>query len=447
MQLNEQQVLALAPDAASAANGRKLASAANWSNLGKSARSLWGECKGSGAKPYQVRVDLADFASKCSCPSHKFPCKHALGLLVLTANQPALPGETGEGGEPDWVAEWLDKRSDNAARKEARAVAKAEAPVDEAAQKKRAEKRDNRVRDGLAAFQVWLEDLVRNGMARLPAEGPRIWEQQAARLVDAQAPGLAARVRLLADVPGGTDDWPERLLGELGRMALALRSHDRLEDLPPPLQQTLRQYLGYALREEDVLIQGQSLRDRWQVIGQANEEDDKVRVQRSWLLGEQSGRSALLLQFAAGAQSFAASWLPGSAFDAELVYYPGALLQRALLKGQAAPLPMPQAFSHAVDIAGLLDESAAMLAQNPWLERHAAVLRGVVARRGGKRNDQDWQVVDQAGLSLPLSGGEQWLWLALTGGKPCDVAVEWDGHRIRPLGAYAGGRYFTLGGA
>lgn len=440
MQLNEQQVLALAPDSASAANGRKLSAAGNWSNLGKSPRALWGECKGSGAKPYQVRVDLSDFASKCTCPSHKFPCKHALGLLVLTANQPA---QVADAAELEWVAEWLDKRSDNAAKKEARAIAKAEAPVDEAAQKKRAEKRDTRVRDGLAAFQVWLEDLVRNGMARLPAEGPQIWEQQAARLVDAQAPALAARVRLLADLPGGAPGWPQQLLGELGRMALALRAHERLEELAPAMQQTVRQYLGYTLREEDVLVQGESQRDRWQVIGQANEEDDKVRIQRTWIVGERSGRSALLLQFAAGAQNFASSWLPGTAFEADLAYWPGALPQRALLKGQAAPLPAPQAFSHAASIAELLDQSATMLAHNPWLERHAAVLRGVAA----KHSDGQWQVVDETGLALPLHGEHHWLWLALGGGKPGDVAVEWDGQRARALGTYADGRYFALGGA
>ena len=120
MQLTEQQVLALAPDAGSASNGKKLAQAKNWPLLGRSQRALWGECQGSGAKPYQVRLDMADFASKCSCPSFKFPCKHALGLLVLTANQPQL---VADGSEPAWVAEWLDKRSDTAARKEAKAAA------------------------------------------------------------------------------------------------------------------------------------------------------------------------------------------------------------------------------------------------------------------------------------------------------------------------------------
>ncbi|MDQ3283523.1 MAG: SWIM zinc finger family protein, partial [Acidobacteriota bacterium] len=31
---------------------------------------------------------LTDLASKCSCPSRKFPCKHAVGLLVLGVQSP-----------------------------------------------------------------------------------------------------------------------------------------------------------------------------------------------------------------------------------------------------------------------------------------------------------------------------------------------------------------------
>ncbi|NQW99438.1 SWIM zinc finger family protein [bacterium] len=36
----------------------------------------------------------ADFAGKCSCPSRKIPCKHALGLMLMAALTPAgLPVE------------------------------------------------------------------------------------------------------------------------------------------------------------------------------------------------------------------------------------------------------------------------------------------------------------------------------------------------------------------
>ncbi|MRT44910.1 SWIM zinc finger family protein, partial [Xylella fastidiosa subsp. multiplex] len=85
------QVLALAPDAASRKAGSKLGAAGPWSEAGSSDEgAVWGLCKGSGSKPYQTVVDLADAAGpayKCSCPSRKFPCKHALGLLLLWAGE------------------------------------------------------------------------------------------------------------------------------------------------------------------------------------------------------------------------------------------------------------------------------------------------------------------------------------------------------------------------
>ncbi|MHA7682844.1 SWIM zinc finger family protein [Cupriavidus sp. PET2-C1] len=439
MQLSEQQVLALAPDSGAASNGKKLAQARQWPLLGRSGRAVWGECQGSGAKPYQVRVDLADFASKCSCPSFKFPCKHSIGLLVLAANQPAL---VIEGDEPGWVSDWLDKRADTSARKEARALAKAEAPVDEAAQHKRAERRESRVRDGLAGLQVWLEDLVRNGLARLPAQGPGFWEQTAARLVDAQASGLAARVRALADLPGSREDWPERLLPELGRLALAVRAYERIDGLAPDLQQALRQTIGFSLREEEVLAQGEARRDRWQVIGQAADADERVKVRRTWLVGEASGRHAQFLQFAAGSQPFESSWLPGTAFEGELAFWPGAGSQRALLKGTATPLPLPAAFAVARSSLQLLDEAASMLAANPWHERIATVLEGAVPIHHEGR----WQVADSAGHALPVAGRDHWLWMALAGGRPHALAAEWDGSGIRPLGLFAQGRYHVLAG-
>jgi hypothetical protein len=440
MQLTEQQVLALAPDSGSASNGKKLAQVTQWPTLGRSARTVWGECQGSGSKPYQVRVDLADFASKCTCPSRKFPCKHALGLLVLAANEPAALAET---DEPEWVAEWLDKRVESAVKKEARAAAKADAPVDEEAQRKRAEKRDTRVRDGIAGLQLWLEDLVRNGLARLPAEGPALWERQAARLVDAQAGGLGARLQALADLPGTDDDWPPRLLAELGKLSLAARAYEYIDQLPPPLQQTLRQFAGFSLREEDVLAAGDIVRDRWQVIGQCVDHGDRIRTQRTWLMGEASGRNALLLQFAAGMQPLAASWIPGTAFEGELAFYPGAGMQRALLKGAASPSPAPAAFLRSCSMMQMLDDAATMLAANPWHERLATVLQSVapVVRDG------QWLMVDSEGHCLPLVRAEHWIWLAVSGGHPHDVAVEWDGKAARPLGMLIDGYYYVLTGA
>src|SRR4051812_28757030 len=74
--LTTEQVLALAPDAASVKAGQGLANPASWVSLGRDERSVWGECQGSGKLPYRTQMDAHGPAFHCSCPSRKFPCKH-----------------------------------------------------------------------------------------------------------------------------------------------------------------------------------------------------------------------------------------------------------------------------------------------------------------------------------------------------------------------------------
>ena len=121
MDITVDAVLALAPDDASVKAARSLASPGKWQTLGFDEVSAWGLCQGSGSKPYQTKVDLSGPACSCSCPSRKIPCKHALALLRLLAQQ---KGAFAEGGRPDWVSEWLEGRQQRAAKKEAGAGAK-----------------------------------------------------------------------------------------------------------------------------------------------------------------------------------------------------------------------------------------------------------------------------------------------------------------------------------
>lgn len=107
-----EQVLALAPDDASRKAGARLGGAGPWSQTGGSASgAVWGLCKGSGSKPYRTVVDLSGPAYKCSCPSRKFPCKHALGLLLLRAAEGLDTSAEVSAAAPDWAREWLAERA------------------------------------------------------------------------------------------------------------------------------------------------------------------------------------------------------------------------------------------------------------------------------------------------------------------------------------------------
>ena len=201
LQISSEQVLALAPDSSSAAAGKKLANTRHWKNLGQNAEAVWGECQGSAL--YQVRADTVTFSVKCTCPSHKFPCKHGIGLLLLATDAGSVPSAD----PPDWVTEWLSRRKSALTRKaeeheqqEKQEKSPGQAPTDQ--QQKRIQKRESLVLKGLDSLDLWMSDLVRNGLASVEGQPATFWEREAAQLVDAQAPGIAGRVRRLAQIPG-----------------------------------------------------------------------------------------------------------------------------------------------------------------------------------------------------------------------------------------------------
>jgi hypothetical protein len=445
MQLTADQVLALAPDASSAAAGRKLASAKGWQGLGRNPAALWGECQGSAL--YQVRVDLSDLTAKCSCPSRKFPCKHALGLLLLAAMTPAaLP----EGEPPEWVSDWLNRRAATAERREEKKAqqvdtsADAEKSVSPAGTRasKGGDKRLARVRAGLDALDLWLDDLMRNGIASVETQPVAFWERQAARLVDAQAPGVAGRLRRLSAIPNASRDWPARLLDGLGRLALLTHAFRRLDGLDPALQEDVRGAIGWSLGQEEVAARGEAVSDDWLVLGQRVTTEERLRTQWTWLLGARTGRYALVLQFAHGGQPFPSMIIPGTLLAAELAFWPSAWPLRALVRERrSSPTSIGAPLPGHPSLAALLDHVATATARQPWLDRFPCAVSGVVPICGG---ESVWLVRDADGAALPLADGEHWRLLALSGGTPVDLAAEWDGEALLPLGVLADGTYHLL---
>lgn len=441
-QLTSDQVLALAPDGSSASAGKKLGNLKHWKGVGLNVEALWGECQGSAL--YQVKIELASLTCQCSCPSRKLPCKHSLGLLLLAAGGSIEAAEL-----PEWVTDWLSKRAASATRKQERAekTAKAATTVPSAAQRKTAEKRLANVKKGVETLDLWLNDLVRQGLATVATQPTSFWYQQAARLRDAQAGALDTRVRRLASIPNASPNWPEELLSELGKLALLTHAFQREEQLEPGMREEVHQLIGWSLTQDEVSVQGETICDDWLILGQVVREEERGKTQRTWLSGQRSGRSAMILQFSMAGQPFAETFALGSHQEAELTFWPGAYPQRAFLRnrlGTIAPITDPLPGGESIDT--FLTSVARALACQPWLERFLCVLSTVlpVCAEQGTR----WHVRDAAGQALPLVEAESsWLLLALSGGQPVDLAAEWDGTTLHPLGVLTEGTYTCVGRA
>jgi hypothetical protein len=415
------RVLALAPDASSRRAAQLLAAGRSWSLTGAVDDSaLWGECLGSAVTPYRTVVDLSGPAYRCSCPSRKFPCKHALALMLLWSDSTVGTN----GGPPDWAAIWLAGRSAKADPKDPKA------PADPAAALRRAEQREARVASGLTEVDRWLCDQVRQGLATSQRYGYRHWDDIAARMVDAQASGLADRLRALAAVPHSGPGWDGRLLEEYALLRLLAVAGREQAGLPPPLRDTVRSRVGFTVRQADVLASATPVRDRWQVLGWRDLDQDRIRTRRVWLRGRHTGRTALILSFAAIGQSLDDSFTVGTQTDADLAFYPAAAPLRALVvtRHDTGPGGVPPG----VTVAGLLAGYAAALRLDPWLDTWPAVLDVTPARAPLPG------LYDAAGDALPLhpGAGDCWPLLALSGGHPLTVAGEWTPRGLWPLTAW-----------
>ncbi len=186
-----------APDAASLAAARELARPGPWSQAGSTETLVWGKCQGSGKTPYQVSIDLNGPAYRCGCPSRKFPCKHALALLLMWVQG---NGSVADVDRPaDFAGEWAEQRATGSKANQRTA------PVDLEARAKRQADRQALMTAGIDDFALWLTDLIRGGTAQARRQPWGWWDTAAARLVDGQLPGLADRVRTMGSevsVPG-----------------------------------------------------------------------------------------------------------------------------------------------------------------------------------------------------------------------------------------------------
>jgi SWIM zinc finger len=447
MALTRGTIEAMAPDQSALKAAAGLLKPKHWPARARAGGLIWGECQGSGANPYRVAADTEDPGSKCTCPSRKFPCKHALALMwMFVDDAKSFP----EGATPDWVQEWMGRRrkstlptaSSNAKSLDTAAAAEpASAPDPEAEGKRRdaaarraAETRES-VRAATEDLELWVADQLRTGLSGfLGAAGERC-RRIAARLVDAKAAGLASRI----------DEMPSRLLGlpaeeridaaiaELGKLILLARAWRA-----SPLAPDLRREVITAETREEVLAGDPAIRvtSCWEVLGERIlTRRDGLVSHSTWLLNLQPVTPssmgppfALLLDFfPASAGRRRGAFVAGERFAAELAFYPGPVPLRAIIAARQDSAAPDGTWPEAAPDP--FTEYAAQLLEVPWLiERPLLLPAGRLCLDAGGR--PWWQATD--GLSAPLREMPP---LVALGTMIEQAAGLWDGARLSLLAA------------
>lgn len=430
MNLSEEQILTLAPDESSKKSGKDLANAAKWVSKGANDQALWGECQGSGSKPYQTQIDVTNIAFKCSCPSRKFPCKHGLGLLLLYARQ---KNSFTAGEAPAWVTDWLSKRVE----KQEKQTEKKDKPVDEAAQARRQQARQLKVSDGIEELNAWLKDIVRNGIISIPEKGPAFFENMSRRLIDAQAPGIAGMVRSLGETNFYTEGWPTQFMNQLLRIYVITEGFKNIVSINKSLQEDIRTWIGFTQNQEELKEQN-GVTDTWLVLGKQASEVDAIITEKFWLYGTQTNNYALLLQFIVRGQGVQYNFTPGMFVQAELVFFPSVSPMRALIKRQIATDAVSnfnkfQNWQKVADAETELNSVLPFRSERPF----------IISRLKPVQYNLQWWLQDEENKIMQLGNGYKNIWklLSLSGGKPMDMAVIGREDRFEPLGIWQDNEY------
>lgn len=448
MQLEESQILGLAPDPASAKAGKDLAAAvAKWKNTGSDETAIWGECQGSGKDAYKTQIDRAGNAFKCSCPSRKFPCKHGIGLYLLYVRNAALFAVA---EQPTWVQEWIGKRlakAEKDAQPESPELSQEKAAKQAKEKEKRSAQRADKVQSGLADLEKWLKDLISGGWLLLPSKSDSFWTEKAARLVDAQASGLATLIRDLRHIDYAKPDWQTDSMRRLSKIYLLVQAYGKLPQLPPDLQSDIKALIGWTVKKEELIADPNTLciDDTWLVCGKYLEEDteQQLSTQYIWLYGQQSKQHALLLDFATPYSPITTILPVGISQKAKLCFYPSAAPLRALWLStpqQNLPFAYPShLYNHFADMGNAY---AQYLARQPFADKIPFWVRQI----GLVRHQNRWYAHDTQQQYLPLHAQYKAIYqhLALSGGQACDMCFVYWERQILPLGIWLNHQYFVL---
>ena len=346
-----------------------------------------------------------------------------MGLLY--ARQQNLFAET---TMPAWVDEWISKRS----QKEEKKVEKKDKPIDEAAQAKRQQAREQKVADGIEELLTWIKDIVRNGIINIPEKSYSFWDGMAKRMVDAQAPGLAAMIRGLSAINYFKEGWQTDFLDSLLSVYLIAKGYQNKNSLESLLVQDIRTSIGFTVNQDE-LKEKQGVKDTWLVAGKQVSDDDNLTVEKIWLYGINSNQYALVLQFIIRGQGASMLLSPGMFIEAELVYFPAVSPLRALIKQQASTnTKLPQhLFESWKEIA---EAETAMCSQFPVRNDRPYAIRELLP----VYHNNQWWLKDKNEHLICVKEGSSNIWklLALSGGAPLNMVVLGRENNYQPIGVW-----------
>ncbi|KAA3655979.1 MAG: hypothetical protein DWQ04_32430, partial [Chloroflexi bacterium] len=281
---------------------------------------------------------------------------------------------------------------------------------------------------GMSELELWLKDLIRNGLADLPERPKKYWTAMADRLVDAEAPIIAHTLHTLSKVPVKQKDWPELYLRQLGQLYLFVQGFNHWDILSPETQADLKTAVGWLPTQCGNL----EINDTWLVLGRTQEVYGRHRRLLTWLWGISSQRPAAFIQAIKSGKATSNHYTTGTCLNGPIQFFAG---NWPIFGFQSAP-PTITKNQDSVDfgfdfIDNAVNDYTQVKATVPWLPFFPMLLKQVKPIR----NDGVWLLVDEAGTILPVVAPFSFGWhlAGFSNGRNLTLFGIWDGTAFDPI--------------
>lgn len=158
--ITEEFVRTNAPNSTALNNARKISNSGGFKKLCRSADEtlIFGECYGSGSKPYSASVDFSGDTPvfRCSCPSRQIPCKHCLAIMFDWLSEKSFAIEE--------IPDDVKRKRDKIAKKAEKDSNDAESSAPKKQNKSAAAKKLKKQREGLELAEDFVKDILNRGV-------------------------------------------------------------------------------------------------------------------------------------------------------------------------------------------------------------------------------------------------------------------------------------------
>lgn len=409
-----EQILSLAPDIGIVKSARVLANPAKWDGLRIVGDIAEGQFVMSKRDPFRAEVNLQTLQFGCTCKNKKFPCNHAIALLLMINNASA-----------DFA------RSDGN-----EAIRPKSTPPLPIASNQIDHKRHASLLRGLAQLQQWLEDTVRSGLATLPSLSRDDWAAVAGKLVDHHAPALAKEVRQWQSLVTSSADWADEVLSGFGRIYLLSQALKHVPVSAGPLWNDLHAAVGWSLSpsDTDALVD-----DRWLIVGTTFEQSGRRKVVHAWLYGLASGRTAVIARTTNKPREDAHTLISGTILDGTLRLFASQTPLHAMVEDERSLMQPSGIRFRPNSLDSIAASYAERLALNPWCGPVPVLLRSASLSL-----DSDiWLLTDAEGVQVPISAESNLGW-HLKSTEGAAMFGLWDGTTLTPLSLWLGNRLLDV---